>query len=181
MGASWLSELARPLVILSITLLIVVWLAIRRNWAAVIYVVMTVPGGWFFGSVVVKSILGRARPEGVNAVPLPGDASMPSGHTLGAFLLLATVCVVVMLNAPVGSHMKRWMAATSTVIIVAVGFARVYLGVHWFGDVLAAWLLGGAWWSFTTATYFGSVTETRKALRSGTQSTRPDLEANRRA
>jgi membrane-associated phospholipid phosphatase len=79
--------------------------------------------------------------------------------------------VIVMLNLPAGRHLKRWLAVVSAIVIVCVGLSRVYLGVHWFGDVLAAWLLGGAWWSFTTATYIGSVTEERRvALRSGTTS-----------
>jgi undecaprenyl-diphosphatase len=148
-----------------LTLLLIGWMVIRRNWAAAIYIVMTVPFGWLLGNYVIKNIIQRPRPSGVNIAPISADFSMPSGHSLGAFLLLATVCVVVMLNVPAGRHMKRWLAAVSAVLIIAVGLSRVYLGVHWFGDALGAWLLGGAWWSFTTATYFGSVTEQRRVER----------------
>ena len=88
---------------------------------------------------------------------------MPSSHTLAAFLLFTTLCVLVMLNAPVGRHVKRWIAGASALIIIAVGLSRVYLGVHWFGDVVGAVLFGGAWWMFTTATYFGSLTEEKRA------------------
>jgi undecaprenyl-diphosphatase len=101
---------------------------------------------------------------------------MPSTHTLAAFLFFATLCVVVMLNLPTGRHMKRWLAILSTLAILAVGYSRVYLGVHWVGDVLAAFLLGGAWWAFTTVTYFGSVTEERRVAFRATGPWQPPAE-----
>ena len=163
--ANGLTLIASARVVMPITLVLIVWMAIRRNWAAAVYIFMTVAVGWFLGNDVIKNIIRRPRPSGVNLTPVSGDFSMPSGHSIAIFLLLTTLCVIVMLNLPTGRHLKRWLAAVAAVIIISVGLARVYLGVHWFGDVLGAWLLGGAWWAFTTATYFGSVTEERRVAR----------------
>jgi undecaprenyl-diphosphatase len=166
-AARWFTELGGAPVIISAAVVLVLWMVARRNWAAAVYVVMTVGVGWALGNEVVKNIIRRDRPQGVNITGLPDDFSMPSGHSLAAFLLFATLCVIVMLNLPTDTHLKRWLVLVSTVAVVAVGFSRVYLGVHWLGDVLAAWLFGGAWWAFTTATYIGAVTEERRvALRS---------------
>jgi undecaprenyl-diphosphatase len=161
--AAWATSLGSIRFVLPVTLGLIVWMAVRRNWRAAVYIFMTVGVGWFLGNYVIKHIIQRPRPAGVNIAPISSDWAMPSGHTLAAFLLFATLCVLVMLNAPTGHHVKRWMAIASAVIILAVGWSRVYLGVHWFGDVVAALLFGGAWWLFTTASYFGSVTEEKRA------------------
>jgi undecaprenyl-diphosphatase len=158
------TTLGSAFVAVPVTLALMAWMAFRRNWAAVVYVFMTIGVGWFLGDQVIKRIIARPRPSGVNIAPMPGDFSMPSGHSLAAFLMFTTICVVVMLNLPAGNHMKRWLAIASAALIVAVGFSRVYLGVHWVGDVIAAWLLGAAWWGFTTTTYFGSVTEEKRVM-----------------
>jgi membrane-associated phospholipid phosphatase len=156
---TWLGS---SMVTATVTIALMAWMAWRRNWAAVVYVFMTIPVGWFLGNEIIKNVIARPRPQGVAIVPMPADFSMPSGHALASFLWLTTLCVIVMLNAPTGRHLKRWLAIGSAVLIVGVGWSRVYLGVHWTGDVLAAWLFGFAWWSFTTATYFGSITEEKR-------------------
>ena len=160
--AVWCTTLGSTLVVVPVTLALMIWMAVRRNWGGVVYVFMTIAVGWFLGNDVIKNIIRRPRPVGVNIVPIPADFSMPSGHSLASFLMFTTLCVIVMLNLPTGRHMKRWLAIASALLIIAIGYSRVYLGVHWAGDVIAAWLLGGAWWSFTTATYFGSVTEEKR-------------------
>jgi membrane-associated phospholipid phosphatase len=161
--AGWLTSLGDLEFVIPVAAALMLWMAVRRNWAAVVYIFMTVGGGWLLGNDVIKNIVRRPRPIGVNIAPISSDYSLPSSHSLAAFLLFATLCVIVMLNLPTGSHLKRWVAAGSAIVILAVGYSRVYLGVHWVGDVVAAWLLGWAWWSFTTATYFGAITEERRS------------------
>ena len=162
-AAAFFTTIGSAKVVLPVAIVLALWMLVRRNWRGVIYVVMTVGVGWALGNYVVKNIIQRPRPVGVNIAPILNDYSMPSSHTLAAFLLFTTLCVLVMLNAPVGRHVKRWIAGASALIIIAVGLSRVYLGVHWFGDVVGAVLFGGAWWMFTTATYFGSLTEEKRA------------------
>ena len=161
-AAVWLSEIGGLEFVGAVTLVLGIWMAVRRNWAAIVYIFMTIVVGWLLGNDVIKNLIRRPRPVGVNLTPIGHDFAMPSSHSLASFLLLTTVCVIVMLNLPTGRHLKRWLAVGSAVVIVLVGYSRVYLGVHWAGDVIGAWLLGGAWWSFTTATYFGSVTEEKR-------------------
>jgi undecaprenyl-diphosphatase len=160
--ATWATFLGSMQFVLPATVLLALWMAVKRNWAAVVYVLMTVVVGWLIGNDVIKNLIKRPRPVGVNIVPITTDYSMPSSHSLAAFLFYATLCVIVMLNLPTGHHIKRWLAIVSALVILAVGWSRVYFGVHYVGDVLAAYLLGWAWWSFTTATYFGSVTEEKR-------------------
>jgi len=85
---------------------------------------------------MIKKNVRRLRPyrhlKGVQALIVPPDEfSFPSGHTGAAFLL------AIVLSAAVP-------AITPWVFIWAflVGLSRVYLGVHYPGDVLAGMALG---------------------------------------
>lgn len=153
-----ITQLGGGWVIVAGTVAASVLLLIRGKTAAVVYLVCTVGGGWFLGNVVIKNIVDRMRPQDVALIDLPRGFSLPSGHSLASFLLYASLAVIVVLNVD-GQTAKVAAIVGAAVIIGAVGLSRVYLGVHWVGDVAAAWLFGGAWWAFCTATYLASVTE----------------------
>lgn len=132
-------------------------LAAAHRVRAALYVVFSVVPGWLL-ALALKAFLARPRPHGVAIVPLPSDFSMPSGHTTAAALLYGALAVVVIFN--VDSSVARRLAVTvAPILALGVAVSRVYLGVHWFGDVVAALLFSAAWLSFTTVAYLGSVVE----------------------
>ena len=98
-------------------------------------------------SATVKSAMGRPRPapEEVRVVPgRIGGSSFPSGHVLiysGVFGFLA-----FLLETLVRPDKLRKAATAVLVSLVAlVGPSRIYLGHHWFTDVVASYLLGSSY------------------------------------
>ena len=83
----------------------------------------------------LKALFDRSRPPeaiGFDAlVGVPGSPSFPSGHAMTAFAVAAAIALL----AP----RLRWPALGLAAVI---GFSRVYLGVHFWLDVLAGALLG---------------------------------------
>jgi membrane-associated phospholipid phosphatase len=86
-------------------------------------------------NVLLKDLVDRHRPPhsmDLDAlVGLPGSPSFPSGHAMSAFAVAAAIAVL----AP----RTRWAVLG---LATAIGFSRVYLGVHYWIDVLAGAALG---------------------------------------
>jgi len=77
-----------------------------------------------------------------------GNESLPSGH---ATMSAAVVGALVVLAWPQLAGAARGLVATAALVWVAlVGLTRVYLGVHWWSDVLAGWATGAAWLAVCT-------------------------------
>ncbi|WP_394437564.1 phosphatase PAP2 family protein [Streptomyces sp. SGAir0957] len=68
--------------------------------------------------------------------------AFPSGHTTTAALTAGLLIVAVLVRDPRGRTM---LCATIGCWAALVGLTRVYLGVHWFTDVLGGWLLALGW------------------------------------
>ncbi|WP_116451850.1 phosphatase PAP2 family protein [Blastococcus litoris] len=103
---------------------------------------------------LTKAIVDRARPVVDSpVVETPSNASFPSGHAMTA---LVTWGVLLLLTLPaVRRSVRPWLVAGTVLLVVAVGFTRLALGVHFVSDVLAGWALGAGWLAVTTATFRG--------------------------
>jgi undecaprenyl-diphosphatase len=95
-------------------------------------------------SQFTKALFGRPRPDLVPHDVYVYSGSFPSGHSTmstAAFLTLA----MLIASLEMKRRSKALAYVLAALVVVGVGFSRVYLGVHWPTDVLAGWCLGAAW------------------------------------
>ncbi|MGH6964818.1 MAG: phosphatase PAP2 family protein [Phenylobacterium sp.] len=95
-------------------------------------------------SDIAKTFYNRPRPDLVPHGSYVYSASFPSGHSTMAAATYLTLAVLVASLEP-NRATKAMVFVLALALIVAIGFSRVYLGVHWPSDVLAGWSLGAAW------------------------------------
>ena len=138
-----LTHLHDPLPVTLYVVLLAAYLAWRHNWYWLIGVGLTVPLGMLL-NVLMKYAFRRARPSFDDPLLALTTYSFPSGHVAGATLFYGVMAAMVISRTPVW----RWrvlavLAATTMVALVAL--TRVYLGVHYLSDVLAAFAEGVAW------------------------------------
>jgi undecaprenyl-diphosphatase len=127
---------------LAVVALVAGWLAWRRLPRLAVFAVVTVSTSSVLNNAV-KSLVDRARPVLPDPVARAGGFSFPSGHAQAAMVGYAMLLMVFL---PALRGVWRGLAVTvATVMVVAVGFSRVALGVHYVSDVLAGYALGAAW------------------------------------
>ncbi|PJE93963.1 PAP2 family protein [Streptomyces carminius] len=118
--------------------------AVARSWRPLVLLALGLAGELTL-YLVTTLALPRERPDVPQLNPdLRPAASFPSGHVAAATVLVLCTAVVVF-----RATRNRWwrLAAVVPVVLVppAVGFQRLYAGVHHLSDVLAGVLLAGCW------------------------------------
>jgi membrane-associated phospholipid phosphatase len=93
---------------------------------------------------LLKEIFERPRPSFDDPVATSGWFSFPSGHASSSIAVYGALAVV--LARRLGSPQARAAGITGVVLLVAaIGFSRLYLGVHYLSDVVAGYSAGLAW------------------------------------
>jgi len=103
---------------------------------------VTICGGGIF-SLFGKVAFHRQRPSGI-AVFTETSFSFPSGHATIATALYGFL-VYFLWRQTDSWRTKLNIFFTGSVFILAIGFSRLYLGVHFLSDVLGGYLLGLLW------------------------------------
>jgi undecaprenyl-diphosphatase len=106
----------------------------RRPWILVPLLVADVAAGVI--SYALRQAIGRDRPPLVYPEPkplvsVPNSGAFPSGHTSAAF-----ACATVLAWASPRLRIPLFVLAA------AIGWSRIYVGVHWPLDVLGGAVLG---------------------------------------
>ena len=134
-GASYITW---PLIALCLFLF---WRA--GNLRAVRQLAFSLPGALVL-EFTIKHTVRRPRPEPFFGYPLPHSYSFPSGHAL-----FAVACYGMLASLAIPLILSRWrrkvLWAATILLVAAIGFSRVYLGVHYPSDVLGGSAIGLVW------------------------------------
>ena len=129
---------------------VIVVLTVTKRWSVAVPILFAVAWAGEYALVnLVKHAVGRPRPPRDLWLVTAHGASFPSGHAANATLVSAAGVVTVSLLT------RRRSARAPTVtlgclVIAAVSFSRVELGVHWTTDVIAGSLATAMWMASMT-------------------------------
>lgn len=115
------------------------WLAWRKRWVAL----------WHWVAAFAFALSAVWMLDRLIEVPRPPAALAAAGFDFpSAPVTLATVVYgffAVLIARELPGRRRAWPYGVAGLMVVAIGFARLYLGAHWLTDVLAGAFLGIAW------------------------------------
>lgn len=117
---------------------LVAWLWRRQQRLNALVVSISLGGAVVINNAL-KFLFARPRPAVFPPLTVETSFSFPSGHTMAAVAFYGLLAVLL--------WRKRhfWWAMLATGWAVLVSFSRIYLGVHYPSDVLAALAVGLLW------------------------------------
>lgn len=149
-GPAWLADAARDItalgsvaVLSGIVAIAAGYLLLSRRRAAALFVVIASLGGLVVNSSL-KHTFDRERPELSLRLIEIESFSFPSGHAMSSATVYLTLAVLLTRLAE-QRRRKLYLLGIALLLILLVGFSRVFLGVHYPSDVLAGWAAGLAW------------------------------------
>jgi membrane-associated phospholipid phosphatase len=112
----------------------------KRRWQATI---LGIAGaGAILLNCLMKLLFGRARPALWKHIINVGQHSFPSGHAMVSIVIYGFTGYILAKQFP---EWRFRIYALTVVLIAAIGFSRLYLGVHWLTDVTAGYGAGLVW------------------------------------
>jgi membrane protein DedA with SNARE-associated domain/membrane-associated phospholipid phosphatase len=128
-----------------IGVLVAALLAWKRRWLFLGTWLVAV-GGSAVLNRLLKGLFARPRPFFEHPLLIESSYSFPSGHAMESLVVYGMLAYFAVLA------LKTWRARTAVVfgaalLVLLIGLSRMYLGVHYFSDVVAGYAAGGVWLS----------------------------------
>lgn len=109
---------------------------------AALFVLLTGTAGLV--STVIKAIVNRPRPSKglVRIVLETTQQSFPSGHVLFYVMFFGFLIILILQLEHIPKALRYAVIIISLFLILTIPISRIYLGAHWFTDVLGGFLSG---------------------------------------
>ncbi len=117
------------------------FLLVSRKFASAFTLVIVTSGGIGL-NIWLKNIFARVRPALWERVVEVDVFSFPSGHAMVSLVVYGFIGYLLIANFRSWSSVFLFFTA---LIILAIGFSRLYLGVHYPTDVIAGYAAGLVW------------------------------------
>jgi membrane protein DedA with SNARE-associated domain/membrane-associated phospholipid phosphatase len=117
-----------------------------RRWWLYLGTWLAAVGGSAVLNQLLKGLFARPRPFFEHPLLIETSYSFPSGHAMESLVVYGMLAYFAVLA------LKTWRARTAVVfgaalLVLLIGLSRMYLGVHYFSDVVAGYAAGGVWLS----------------------------------
>jgi membrane-associated phospholipid phosphatase len=138
-GISWFGYMPVSLIMVIITASAFYLFHYKRE---ALFILLTLIAGLV--SSVIKIAINRPRPEAglVNIIVKTSHQSFPSGHVLFYVMFFGMIIVIMYSLKTSFQKLRLIIIWICTLLILTVPLSRVYLGAHWFTDVLGGFLAG---------------------------------------
>ncbi|BFT65056.1 VTT domain-containing protein [Pseudomonas moorei] len=144
-----ITELGDTTVVAAVTMVVLLWLMWKRAWRTAAYWLIAIAGASALNSVI-KVALHRARPgellySGWSAF------SFPSGHSTVNVVLYGFLAFLIARD--LHPAWRLVVALGAAILIFLIASSRLYLGAHWFSDVIGGLAFGSAWLALLGLSY----------------------------
>ena len=138
------SALATPAVLIVLLLVIAAFAPGRRSgWCCTVNLVLVAAL-----NALIKAIVQRPRPDGFRLVQESGF-SFPSGHSMVACAFFGLIIWLVW-RYETDRARKLLLTGAFSLVILAIGISRIYLGVHYASDVIGGFCASIIWLALYT-------------------------------
>ena len=137
------TQLHSPPAMIVMSLLFAAVLARLRQWYWLLTLAAAVAGGMLV-NVVLKESYERLRPHFDNPLLVLSSFSFPSGHAAGATLFYG-VLAAFLVSRTYDWRLRAGAVGGAIAMVALVAFSRMYLGAHYFSDVLAGVCSSTVW------------------------------------
>ena len=126
----WMTYIGSAIAVISITIFTLLYFKNKRYglFMSIDLICITII------QLILKNIFTRGRPVDINLIEETGY-SFPSGHSLTSMAFYGFI-IYLICNSKLNVKSKRVFTTLFALLIFITGFSRIYLGVHYFTDVI---------------------------------------------
>ncbi|GED66445.1 phosphatidylglycerophosphatase B [Brevibacillus reuszeri] len=140
----FLTHFGGGMILAPLGVVLVIAFYIKGHREKAVLVILTL-GVCEIANEAMKLIFARTRPDVFHLIDLPTSFSFPSGHAMvgSAFYLMLAY---LLSRWGREKHWSRYVVPFTLLFIILIAGSRVYLGVHFFSDIVTGFALSMFWY-----------------------------------